>query len=147
MIRSRTILKGWFERGDQPREEHFWDWIDSFWHKEDDAIPISAVSGLQDALDNAGGGGDSRVTVTTLNITGTGTFTALAERAIEGLYITPGFTGDLLVGTTPGGSDIIALPVSSGVPDFVTLNSFFNTQTTIYFTGTFTGKVKTTSYA
>ena len=44
--RSRTLLKSWFKRGLYPKAEQFADWIDSFWHKEEDAIPIDAVENL-----------------------------------------------------------------------------------------------------
>ena len=48
-IVSRTQLKAWFRRGLKPLESQFAAWIDSFWHK-DDAIPMSSVDGLNDAL-------------------------------------------------------------------------------------------------
>lgn len=44
--RSRTLLKSWFKRGLYPKAEQFADWIDSFWHKEEDAIPVDAVENL-----------------------------------------------------------------------------------------------------
>lgn len=54
-----NILKGWFSTGKKPLQNQFWDWLDSFWHR-DDSIPIASITGLQDALDNlaanAGGG-------------------------------------------------------------------------------------------
>lgn len=36
-IRSRDTLKQWFETGDYPSQEQFWDWIDSFVHKNEDS--------------------------------------------------------------------------------------------------------------
>lgn len=48
-ISSRSQLKAWFQRGLKPLESQFASWIDSFWHK-DDAIPMSSVDGLTDAL-------------------------------------------------------------------------------------------------
>lgn len=48
-IVSRKQLKAWFRRGLKPLESQFASWIDSFWHK-DDAIPMSSVDGLTDAL-------------------------------------------------------------------------------------------------
>lgn len=48
-IISREQLKKWFRRGMYPLESQFADWIDSFWHKND-ALPISSVDGLADAI-------------------------------------------------------------------------------------------------
>ena len=46
---SRDILKQWFSRGKYPLASQFADWIDSFWHRSD-ALPLSSVSGLDEAL-------------------------------------------------------------------------------------------------
>lgn len=43
---SISQLKQWFETADQPTQEQFWDWLDSFVHK-DDNIAISKVTNLQ----------------------------------------------------------------------------------------------------
>ena len=49
-IRSIAQLKAWFKRGKYPTEAQFADWIDSFFHKEDDKIPIDAVEQLAEQL-------------------------------------------------------------------------------------------------
>lgn len=49
-IRGIAQLKSWFKRGKYPTEEQFADWLDSFFHKEDDKIPISSVEQLADRL-------------------------------------------------------------------------------------------------
>ena len=46
---SRDQIKSWFRKGLKPLEVHFASWIDSFWHKND-AIPMSSIKGLNDAL-------------------------------------------------------------------------------------------------
>ena len=46
---SRDQIKSWFRKGLKPLEVHFASWIDSFWHKND-AIPMSSIDGLNDAL-------------------------------------------------------------------------------------------------
>ncbi len=40
-------LKNWFKNGLKPAQEHFWNWMDSFWHK-DESIPTSQIDGLDD---------------------------------------------------------------------------------------------------
>ncbi len=49
-IRSIAQLKAWFKRGKYPTEAQFADWIDSFFHKEEDKMPISSVEGLSEQL-------------------------------------------------------------------------------------------------
>ena len=36
---TKTELKLLFEKGDTPKQEHFYEWMDSYWHK-DEKIPI-----------------------------------------------------------------------------------------------------------
>lgn len=44
-----STLYNYFRNGTKPPQEYFWNFIDSFWHK-DTAIPQSAVSGLVNAM-------------------------------------------------------------------------------------------------
>lgn len=46
---GKNILKNWFSNGKKPPQEQFWEWIDSFWHKED-KIPMNAIEGISSAL-------------------------------------------------------------------------------------------------
>ncbi len=48
---NRNTLKQWFSNGKKPNQEQFWEWIDSFWHK-DEKIPQSNVEGLNTSLNN-----------------------------------------------------------------------------------------------
>mgnify|MGYP000864392873 CR=1 FL=1 len=41
-MKSKQELKKVFENGDKPRQEDFWEWQDSYWHKED-SIPIEKI--------------------------------------------------------------------------------------------------------
>ncbi|MBI9064884.1 MAG: hypothetical protein JEZ14_23055 [Marinilabiliaceae bacterium] len=45
-----NTLKEWFRRGLKPTQQQFWDWLDSFWHK-DEPIPSASIDGLQGLLD------------------------------------------------------------------------------------------------
>src|SRR6185503_10182605 len=40
-VLSRGVLKPLFTKGQRPKEQHFHDWLDSFYHKTEDAINIS----------------------------------------------------------------------------------------------------------
>lgn len=44
-------LKQWFQTGLFPVQQQFWDWLDSFRHK-DDAIALNDVTGLVDILNS-----------------------------------------------------------------------------------------------
>ncbi len=35
MKRELSYLKDRFETGDKPEQEHFYDWMDSYWHKDE----------------------------------------------------------------------------------------------------------------
>ncbi len=50
MIRSRSTIKNWFKTGLKPTQEQFWDWLDSFWHKNDE-LDASDINGMQTLLD------------------------------------------------------------------------------------------------
>jgi lysophospholipase L1-like esterase len=47
---SRLTLKGFFKKGAKPTAGQFASWIDSFWHKDEDAIPVDKVAGLSEVL-------------------------------------------------------------------------------------------------
>jgi hypothetical protein len=51
MTVNRDTIKSWFKKGLKPFESQFANWIDSFWHK-DDNIPIDSVEGLSDVVNN-----------------------------------------------------------------------------------------------
>ncbi|MFP3596526.1 hypothetical protein [Chryseobacterium sp. SIMBA_029] len=42
-MKSKDELKQLFENGDKPIQEHFWDWQDSYWHKEE-KLPLEQIN-------------------------------------------------------------------------------------------------------
>ncbi|MFP3832739.1 leucine-rich repeat domain-containing protein [Chryseobacterium sp. SIMBA_028] len=34
-MKTKEELKLYFENGDKPMQEHFWEWLDSYWHKKE----------------------------------------------------------------------------------------------------------------
>ena len=46
-----NTLKNWFRTGLKPTQAQFWDWMDSFFHK-DENIPSGQIEGLQGLLDS-----------------------------------------------------------------------------------------------
>ncbi|MGU3374349.1 leucine-rich repeat domain-containing protein [Chryseobacterium sp. M5A1_1a] len=41
-MKTKEELKLYFENGDKPMQEHFWEWLDSYWHK-DEKLPRSSL--------------------------------------------------------------------------------------------------------
>jgi hypothetical protein len=39
-IKSRGSLQGFFTTGQRPKQQEFWDWLDSFYHKIEDPIKV-----------------------------------------------------------------------------------------------------------
>lgn len=48
-MKTKQELKQYFENGDIPVQEEFWEWQDSYWHK-DENIPQDNVQGLKETL-------------------------------------------------------------------------------------------------
>lgn len=48
-MKTKQEIKLYFENGDIPTQEQFWEWQDSYWHKEE-SIAQDNISGLKDAL-------------------------------------------------------------------------------------------------
>lgn len=46
---SLSTLKNWFKNGLKPTQEQFWNWMDSYWHK-DETIPTSKIENLDSIL-------------------------------------------------------------------------------------------------
>ena len=58
-MKTKTELKTYFETGDKPTQEQFYEWMDSYWHKEE-ILPadqtyktISANTTLDDSFHNS----------------------------------------------------------------------------------------------
>jgi hypothetical protein len=51
-IRERNKLKAWFQTGNYPTQDQFWDWLDSFVHISEDKLTIDSIAGLRNLVDN-----------------------------------------------------------------------------------------------
>jgi len=52
----KKTLKKWFSNFMKPAQEHFAEWIDSYWHK-DEQIPMKNIEGLSRAIENTASAG------------------------------------------------------------------------------------------
>lgn len=48
-MKTKEELKLYFENGDKPTQEHFWAWLDSYWHK-DEKIAESAIDSVEKVI-------------------------------------------------------------------------------------------------
>ncbi|KMQ66393.1 hypothetical protein ACM46_02325 [Chryseobacterium angstadtii] len=48
-MKTKQEIKQYFENGNIPNQEQFWDWQDAYWHKEE-SIAQDNISGLKDAF-------------------------------------------------------------------------------------------------
>lgn len=57
-MKTKTELKSYFETGDKPTQDQFYEWMDSYWHKEEKITleqnykTISANTTLDDSFHN-----------------------------------------------------------------------------------------------
>jgi len=47
-MKSKQELKKYFENGDKPTQEQFWEWQDSYWHKDEKLENTIPLSGTED---------------------------------------------------------------------------------------------------
>ena len=45
-----NTIKNWFKTGLKPTQDQFWNWMDSYWHK-DEKIPQDEIKGLSESLE------------------------------------------------------------------------------------------------
>jgi hypothetical protein len=55
MIQPIEQLKKWFVKYAYPTQQQFWDWLDSYWHKNE-TIPVNKISGLDEVINNVTSG-------------------------------------------------------------------------------------------
>ena len=110
-IQSTNTLKNWFKRGLKPLQQQFYDWLDSYWHK-DEKIPISTVEGLEGLLNNL----PSTDAISSLvdifapevfNTTSDLAYTLKANRRLQSVIIIPSVISTIRIGSFNGSEDIM----------------------------------------
>lgn len=130
-----TQLKQWFENGDYPTQQQFWDWMDSYMHK-DDIIEMGMVNGLisllQDmnlAIANAGSVAQGPVV-----LTGMSSYQVPARYLVDKIIVEEASAIEVTIGTVDGGADLAREPMQN----ILILSNFdyYRTQiSTIFFGG------------
>ncbi len=130
---SINQLRQWFETGDYPTQNQFWDWLDSFFHK-DDAVTIDNIGGLTEILQGKAEQSSLQALAPVLLQTGTTEWVAAAGTIIEAIVFLTVGTKNIKAGTSVDGEEVIFLQeiTTKAIfrPDYIC-----DAQTTIYFGG------------
>jgi len=126
-------LKQWFETGDYPTQAQFWDWLDSFIHK-DDQLTVDNIQNLTTILSQKAEASALLLITPVLLPQNTTQWVAPAGTLIEGIVFMTSGSKNIKVGTSPEGEEIIFLQEITAKaifrPDFIC-----DTETNIYFSG------------
>lgn len=110
-IQNINTLKSWFKRGFKPLQQQFYDWMDSYWHK-DEQLPVSSVNGLESIL-NMLPTQESIYALQTLflptiiNATADHVYTLKANSRLESVIIIPSAEVTIRIGTSYGAEDVM----------------------------------------
>lgn len=108
---TKSTLKNWFMTGLKPLQQHFHDWMDSYFHKGE-SIPQSAIDGLEAALNNV----PNNQSVNNLIISVYGetqtfvdqeTFELKAGEVLDRVVITSGTTQNVKIESNPSAEDVV----------------------------------------
>jgi hypothetical protein len=110
-IQNINTIKSWFKRGFKPLQQQFYDWMDSYWHK-DEKIPIATVDGLETVLNTLPSQAAIISLATLFNpeiYTATADFvyTLKANRRLQSVILIPSADSNIRIGTFIGGQDVM----------------------------------------
>ena len=110
-IQNINTIKNWFKRGFKPLQQQFYDWMDSYWHK-DEKIPIATIDGLESVL-NTLPSQDAINTLVSLFVpevfttTSNFIYTLKAGRRLQSVILIPSLASNIRIGTVNGGEDVM----------------------------------------
>ncbi|MFL5747208.1 MAG: hypothetical protein ACJ751_21215 [Niastella sp.] len=110
-IQNINTLKSWFKRGFKPLQQQFYDWMDSYWHKNEQ-LPISSVNGLENVLNTLPSQESINALVTLflperINANANYIYTLKAGSRLESVIIIPSAEVTIRIGTVVGGEDVM----------------------------------------
>jgi hypothetical protein len=110
-IQNINTLKSWFKRGFKPLQQQFYDWMDSYWHK-DEQLPISSVNGLENILNTLPSQESLNILLSTflpevINASANYVYTLKAGIRLESVIIIPSAEVTIRIGTFDYGEDVM----------------------------------------
>lgn len=134
-VQPIDTLKSWFETGDFPTQQQFWDWIDSFIHK-DQGISVGDVDGLTELLQGKADANQLQALQTVALLpSGATSYAATAGTLVEAIIVLPGTPIDFACGFSVGATDIVETINTGGDAAIFRIDRFCAVNTTIYFSG------------
>jgi hypothetical protein len=135
-----NTLKNWFKRGLKPLQQQFYDWLDSYWHK-DEAIPIQSIDGLEAAL-NSIPSQDSINTILELvlpeviNANADYVYNLKASKRLQSMVFIPSVDETIKVGAFNGTEEImVETPLTAGQPFILDCAVYAIADISIYING------------
>jgi hypothetical protein len=110
-IQNINTLKSWFKRGFKPLQQQFYDWMDSYWHK-DEKLPISSVNGLENILNTLPSQESLNILLGSflpevVNASANYVYTLKAGIRLESVIIIPSAEVTIRIGTFDYGEDVM----------------------------------------
>ncbi len=147
-VTDRNTIKTWFETGDYPTEQQFWNWLDSFWHQADqiptaniigldtiltDKATVEETNSLQTQIDNINLGNAPISNIYTVN----SSFLIPDGKILEKIVVIGGTsTNNFGIGQTNGGYEVMTgVPIGINDAQLFELNIYSNGGKTIWFNG------------
>lgn len=125
-IKTISELKSFFETGDKPTQQQFWDWLDSYMHKTD-ALAMSQITGLVALLDYMMAliNNSQSAVLITYNAT-TGSHVLGASELLEKMIIFAPSEIDMNISKVEAGVDVFitSIKVEPGWSDTISLDLF-----------------------
>jgi hypothetical protein len=133
-IKSVNDLKSFFETGDKPTQQQFWDWLESFFHKQE-GIAISDVTNLQNTLNSKAEGSAINALTPILLDEGQSSIEIPAGKYINDIVVIAPTAIYITVGTTNSGTELSEVVSCNNDGTLLGIRKFFKQATTIYFGG------------
>ncbi|HMO63287.1 MAG TPA: hypothetical protein PKC39_14475 [Ferruginibacter sp.] len=132
---SLNILKAWYVTFAKPVQDQFWDWLDSFRHKDDKIVLDDLHQNLQDAIQAAAAGQNRPdkldVFFNSSYLIPAGVYLLRAIAVVN----KSGNSMTLRFGTTNGGDEVCELTILENGHSDVDVGIWFFEETEIYITG------------
>lgn len=140
-IRTKAVLKTYFETGDYPTQQQFEDLIDSM-HGKDTAIPITAIEGLLGILNSYALASQLGLMIPIIGnynhlMPSTAGIDIVAGTLVKAIVVR-GTTADaeVQIGTTLGGSDLGVVTLAAGTSEVVVAMRYFQSTGAIFIQST-----------
>ena len=139
-IQNINTLKSWFKRGFKPLQQQFYDWMDSYWHK-DEKLPISSVNGLENILNTLPSQESLNILLGSflpevVNASANYVYTLKAGIRLESVIIIPSAEVTIRIGTFDYGEDVmVESTIQANDPFILDCAVYAVTDKPVYITG------------